>query len=614
VIATQLASGQEVRLFENFTTHAQGWTEYITDGIIVENTTVRLSCKHNQTSAIVNYLRASFDSDGGSVSTNFQTSPSFGGDLRQPDGTVLIEKFSKRYEGLWDCTAQYNAPDRFVTLTGVIRSIYLAVAPRVSVFIAPNVNLSDSVTITCGSPEAIPIPTYMAIFRGSTLLNNVTYQVNVNHTITNAKLSDATEYRCEGENKAGKGSRTKKLIVQYVPTTTIVNGSGPIQVNQAENVTLVCESVGVPLPVITWLRNGSLVQSNNGALEIISADKEDTTSYTCVGRNDAGVHTDTIELQVRVPPDPPHNLRAETKTNVSVTLSWMPGSDNFSPITGYKVNYRRNGTNDQWLVARNFSDSKATALSQLVGGLMPLTSYEFKVRARNNIGRGEYSEIAILTTHPNAPSVGPTNLTVKHTFAESADLTWTLANNSLLAANEGTIIYYEMEYVTGGKSESQNTLNVTSEGTLTGLKKGTSYDVKVYARNSGIYRSPPSDTRTIVTSTTVPGVVGDLKVTRNTEYSLSISWEEPTDNGGTEITKYFIRYYQDGSPETAREASKEPSDHSFVLENLTPSTRYRISVRALNSRGNGTWKSIVDDTSDRGKNSVIMQVKGGPLV
>ena len=94
------------------------------------------------------------------------------------------------------------------------KSVFVSVALGISVFIAPNVNESDSVTITCGSPEAKPVPTYMAIFRNSRLLNNVSYQVNVSYTIPDVKKSDAGEYRCEGMNKAGKGSRTKNLIVQ----------------------------------------------------------------------------------------------------------------------------------------------------------------------------------------------------------------------------------------------------------------------------------------------------------------------------------------------------------------------------------------------------------------
>ena len=94
------------------------------------------------------------------------------------------------------------------------KSVFVSVAPGISVFIAPNVNESDSVTITCGSPKAKPVPTYMAIFRNLRILNNVSYQVNVSYTILGVKKSDAGEYRCEGMNKAGKGSRTKNLIVQ----------------------------------------------------------------------------------------------------------------------------------------------------------------------------------------------------------------------------------------------------------------------------------------------------------------------------------------------------------------------------------------------------------------
>ena len=81
--------------------------------------------------------------------------------------------------------------------------------------------------------------------------------------------------------------------------TTIVNGSGPIQVKQSQNVTLACRSVGVPEPAISWLRNGVLVKSESNTLEITSASKIYTGNYTCVGRNDAGVHTDTVELQVQ---------------------------------------------------------------------------------------------------------------------------------------------------------------------------------------------------------------------------------------------------------------------------------------------------------------------------
>ena len=116
-------------------------------------------------------------------------------------------------------------------------------------------NESDSVTITCGSPEAKPVPTYMAIFRNSILLISVNNQVIVSYTIPRVEKSDVGEYMYEGGNKAGKGSRTGHLIVQCennsfslkclgthieiwldVPETTIVNGSGPIQIRQLQHL------------------------------------------------------------------------------------------------------------------------------------------------------------------------------------------------------------------------------------------------------------------------------------------------------------------------------------------------------------------------------------------
>ena len=109
----------------------------------------------------------------------------------------------------------------------------------------------------------------------------------------------------------------------------------------------------------------------------------------------------------------------------------------------------------------------------------------------------------------------------------------------------------------------------------------------------------------------VPGAV-HLKVTSKSEYSLSVSWEEPKDDGGDEITKYFVKYQKSGSQQY-HEVSKGPNDRSAVFEDLTPSTEYKISVRAANSLGNGTSNSTSSTTLDKGKSFVIMHLKGGSL-
>ncbi|XP_062500461.1 protein sidekick-2-like [Corticium candelabrum] len=240
-------------------------------------------------------------------------------------------------------------------------------------------------------------------------------------------------------------------------------------------------------------------EQGSNTLTITSAKKIDTGTYTCEGKNDAGVDMDTVVLQVRVSPDASTNLTAKEKTNISITLSWISGSENFSPINGYEVIYRQTGSSD-WMIARNFSDGTTT--EQLVDGLMPLTDYDFRVRARNAIGEGEFSDIEKLITHPNAPSLGPTELSYSEVKAVSAKLTWKIVNESLLASNEGNITHYEMVYSYNNQEKSQYTDGVATSGTLTGLLKGANYKVVVYARNSGPYQSPPSNKVSFTTDTT----------------------------------------------------------------------------------------------------------------
>ena len=109
----------------------------------------------------------------------------------------------------------------------------------------------------------------------------------------------------------------------------------------------------------------------------------------------------------------------------------------------------------------------------------------------------------------------------------------------------------------------------------------------------------------------VPGAV-HLTVTLKGEYSLSVTWEEPKDDGGDKITRYFVKYRKTGSQQY-HEVSMGPNDRSAVFEDLTPSTQYIISVRAANSRGNGTSNSTSSTTLDKGKSFVIMHMKGGSL-
>ena len=87
-----LSGSREVKLFRNVTSSPEGWTQYMTNGTVVENATVRLVCKHGVTSALVFYLRSAFVDNPLLVSIRGSSSPLKDEMLCQVDGSVLIKR------------------------------------------------------------------------------------------------------------------------------------------------------------------------------------------------------------------------------------------------------------------------------------------------------------------------------------------------------------------------------------------------------------------------------------------------------------------------------------------------------------------------------------------
>ena len=114
------AGGQTLNLYENVTLIG-GWTVYPISYIVVENASVALWCKRDDT-VIPVYQVKSFDE------TTFGNAiQKFG--LSYESGTLKlnIDRFSKKYEGDWRCYATVlDANLRATTHTGPVRKVELA--------------------------------------------------------------------------------------------------------------------------------------------------------------------------------------------------------------------------------------------------------------------------------------------------------------------------------------------------------------------------------------------------------------------------------------------------------------------------------------------------------
>ncbi|XP_055020737.1 hemicentin-1 [Boleophthalmus pectinirostris] len=140
--------------------------------------------------------------------------------------------------------------------------------------------------------------------------------------IERAQLSDAGVYRCVAVNLAGVAEMFHSLQVFVPPVISSRGGTVTVVVN--EPVRLECEATGVPLPSLTWLKDGSPVASVSHGIQVLSggrvlslssAQVGDTGRYTCVAVNAGGEQQKYYDLNVYVPP----NIKGE-EVNATVML------------------------------------------------------------------------------------------------------------------------------------------------------------------------------------------------------------------------------------------------------------------------------------------------------
>ncbi|XP_077861459.1 neural cell adhesion molecule 1-like [Saccoglossus kowalevskii] len=81
--------------------------------------------------------------------------------------------------------------------------------------------------------------------------------------------------------------------------------------HEGHNVTLLCESYGVPLPTFEWMKDGIQLQEQKryhfttdmGSFMIVSVSRKDMSNYTCIASNDGGSKKTTVFLNVYYEPD-----------------------------------------------------------------------------------------------------------------------------------------------------------------------------------------------------------------------------------------------------------------------------------------------------------------------
>ncbi|KAF0025692.1 hypothetical protein F2P81_022573 [Scophthalmus maximus] len=272
-----------------------------------------------------------------------------------------------------------------------------------------------------------------------------------------------------------------------------------------------------------------------------------------------------------------------------VLLSWEPGSDGLSPVRYYTVQ-QRELPESNWTV--HSASVSHEASSYFVSRLKPFTSYQFRVKATNDIGDSEYSEQSeAITTLQDAPDEAPAILSVTPHTTTSVLIRWQPpAEEKINGILLGFRIRYRELLYDRLRSYSAHALNSMSTwAELTELSKHKRYEIRMSVYNA-VGEGPTSAPQEVFVGEAVPTAPPqNVAIQSATATQLDVTWDPPpvdAQNGDIQGYKVYFWEFQRKN-ETERLRTLFMPEGGVKLKNLTGYTTYMISVAPFNAAGDG---------------------------
>ena len=267
----------------------------------------------------------------------------------------------------------------------------------------------------------------------------------------------------------------------------------------------------------------------------------------------------------------------------SVTVTWAAPTDTGgSPVTGYRVQWR--AESELHHSSRQATVTDPATRSHEITGLTNGTEHFVRVLAVNTVDDGEASDEAPFTpaTTPDAP-----HSVVAERGDRSMLVTWAAADDG-----GSPVTAYRVQWRPGDSNFADSDPKATVRDDkrsrrIPGLDNGTEYFVQVMAINDvgdGGWSSPASATPARVAGppTSVAAVRGDRSVT--------VTWEAPTDNGGSPVTGYKVQWRADIQQYHDSDRLVEvraDDDLRHEITGLANGTEHFVRVYATNDVGDG---------------------------
>ncbi|XP_073323462.1 protein sidekick-1 [Pagrus major] len=413
-------------------------------------------------------------------------------------------------------------------------------------------------------------------------------------------FQDSGEYTCIASNSEGTINATATLTVWS--RTVISVPPADKRVIKGTTAILDCNATHDPRVNIRywWDRGGVVVPPTSGGrvsvrqgtLTIGQTWSGDIGDYTCTVTSKAGNDSHSARLEVIELPHSPRSLtaRLNDSDSRSVLLSWLRPFDGNSPLLHYLLELSEN--NSPWKVYLSEVDPVVTEVS--VGGLTPARTYQFRLCAVNQVGRGQYSaETQRLMLREEAPSAPPKNIVASGRTNQSIMVQWQPPPEPQLnGVLRGYVLRYRLAGLPGDYQEKNISSPETNYCLLKDLIIWTQYQIQVAAYTGaglGVYSSPVTEYTLQGVPTAPPQEVEVLAINSTT---IRFTWNPPPQQFINGINQgYKLLVWPEQSPEDVKVVTITPdypgARHTGLVSGLRKFTWYFGSTLCFTTPGDG---------------------------
>ncbi|XP_077151197.1 neurofascin isoform X11 [Ranitomeya variabilis] len=452
-----------------------------------------------------------------------------------------------------------------------------------------------------------PIPTLRWFKNGQgSNLDGGNYRVHENGTleISIVRKEDQGKYTCVATNILGNAENTVRLEVKE--PTRIIKGPEDQIARRGSSVRLDCRVRSDPSLrlTVTWMKDdshlyiSSRMKKEDDALIIFGVAEKDQGAYTCVAKTELDQDfakayltiqetstspTSRLTSVQRDKPDPPMDLELTDLAERSVRLTWTPGDDNNSPITGFIIQFEEDrfqpGT---WYNLASVPGNVNSALLRL----SPYVNYQFRVLALNDLGSSMPSPSSErYQTNGAPPEVNPGDIRGAGTRKDNMEITWTPLNSTQAY---GPNLRYNVKWRQRHTGEPWSNVTVwTNKHVVWNTPVYTPYEIRVQAENE-FGRSPEPNTVIGYSGEDLPSQPKNFRFSEPNREAIFLDWSPPEHPNGN-LTGYGLRYQAFNGSRFSRPVVEilSPNQTKFTITRTDPISRYRITLSARTQVGAG---------------------------